>query len=154
MLRNISVGEYKLSELNLVPNPVALGIQAGLFLTSALVVKRLFVGPYLKLRHARLELTTGQADKSKEIKDRVIEVRQTIEAKRIQANQKILAETDALLASAKSENEKVVSSFQEENNKRFQEFRNEVLHRVQEERQKLDKDIRQLSSDVLKKLLV
>jgi F-type H+-transporting ATPase subunit b len=49
----------------LIPDPIVLCVQAGLFLTSVVVVKKTMLDPYRKLRAHRDGLTTGSSDQSK-----------------------------------------------------------------------------------------
>ena len=45
--------------LNLVPNPTVLAIQTGIFLTALVVVKKLFLTPYLRIKERSEKATTG-----------------------------------------------------------------------------------------------
>lgn len=51
-----------MASLNLVPNPPVLVVQAGIFLASLAIVKKLYVDPYLAVRDRRDALTLGNKD--------------------------------------------------------------------------------------------
>lgn len=53
-----------MASLNLIPNPSVLVVQAGVFLANILVVKKLFVEPYLMVRDRREQLTIGGKDEA------------------------------------------------------------------------------------------
>lgn len=47
-----------MAELNLVPNPAVVVVQAAFFISNVVVAKKFFVEPYLKLKDTRDALTT------------------------------------------------------------------------------------------------
>jgi F0F1-type ATP synthase membrane subunit b/b' len=51
-----------MATLNLIPNPPVLAVQAGIFLLNIVVVKKLMLEPYLKIRDRRDQLTVGSKD--------------------------------------------------------------------------------------------
>ncbi|MGE0171641.1 MAG: hypothetical protein AB7T49_02600 [Oligoflexales bacterium] len=48
-----------MSNLNLLPNPAVLAFQSAVFLSSVVVVKKLFLTPYLKIRDRKFAATQG-----------------------------------------------------------------------------------------------
>lgn len=53
-----------MSTLNLIPNPPVLAVQAGIFLVNYVVIKKLFVEPYLSVRDKRERLTVGNKEEA------------------------------------------------------------------------------------------
>ena len=53
-----------MATLNLIPNPMVLGAQIGVFYLNFIAVKKLFVKPYLSVRDRRQALTFGSQDEA------------------------------------------------------------------------------------------
>ncbi len=48
-----------MAQLNLAPEPAIVAIQIGVFLANMVIVKKLFVDPYLRMRSKREAMTSG-----------------------------------------------------------------------------------------------
>lgn len=51
-----------MASLNLIPNPPVLAVQAVIFLANVVLVKKLFVEPYLQVKDRRDKVTIGSKD--------------------------------------------------------------------------------------------
>ena len=88
-----------MASLNLVPNTGLVLVQAGIFITNLIAVKKLMVEPYLKLRDKRIAQTSGGQDEAKKI---MTQCKQTSESIESQVN-KAFEEAKDLRVSAKSD---------------------------------------------------
>jgi len=66
-----------MSQLNLKPDPIVLGVQAAIFLANMFVVKKLMLEPYLSVKSRRDAQTGGSQDTAQKL---VLEA-QTLESK-------------------------------------------------------------------------
>ncbi len=66
-----------MSQLNLKPDPVVLGIQAAIFLANMFIVKKLMLEPYLSVRSRREAQTGGSQDAAQKL----LQEAQALEAK-------------------------------------------------------------------------
>jgi F0F1-type ATP synthase membrane subunit b/b' len=87
----------------LVPDPTVIAVQGVIFLTAVVLVKKLMLDPYERLRVLRSQQTTGSSDAAKGLAQRNAEIQFSIE--------KALNET---IAAAKSSAEAVRNKFQSE----------------------------------------
>jgi F0F1-type ATP synthase membrane subunit b/b' len=56
-----------MSQLNLKPDPIVLGVQAVIFLTNMFIVKKLMLEPYLSIRSRRDAQTGGSQDAAQKL---------------------------------------------------------------------------------------
>ena len=80
----------------LLPDPVVMTIQAGLFLATVVVVKKNILDPYLKLKAKREELTVTSQAKSKDIEAQVLEMEKSLKQSLDSARTKARAEVDKI----------------------------------------------------------
>lgn len=108
-----------MASLNLVPNPPVLAVQAVVFLTGLVVVKKLFVEPYMTLRDKREALTVGSKDEAQKLLQETDRISQEITAKlnaaiidAKQAREKVrdaaLTKRNAALSAAEGESKQLV----------------------------------------------
>lgn len=142
-----------MSDLNLVPNPIVIGIQSAIFLASIFVVKKLFVSPYLTLREKRTQMTSGQAEESKEAYGQVSRIKMEIENRRIESNKQIFEESEKLLALAKIESDQQIKKVDEQLSVITEERRKNLEINLTEERKLIVSDAKNLALSVTQQLL-
>jgi F0F1-type ATP synthase membrane subunit b/b' len=109
-----------MATLNLIPNPVVLGAQIGVFLVNYAVVKKLFVEPYLTVRARRNSLTVGsqeeatnaavESDKiAKLIESRFVACAADAKSQREGLRERAQTDRDGLLAKAEAEAKSVIA---------------------------------------------
>jgi len=109
-----------MASLNLIPNPAVMAAQAGIFLTSMFVIKKLMLDPYLTVRAKRESLTTGsQADAKQALaeSDRIatdlaLRIRTTAESAKSEkevVRQAALVKRQAIVENAEKEASKTVA---------------------------------------------
>lgn len=139
-----------MASLNLVPNPPVLAVQAVVFLTGLVVVKKLFVEPYLTLRDKREVLTVGSKDEAQKLLQETDRISQEITAKlnvaisdAKQAREKIrdaaLTKRNAALGAAEGESKKLV-----------QEVENQIKQDLAAEKAKVPAIVKNLTEEVYK----
>jgi F0F1-type ATP synthase membrane subunit b/b' len=103
-----------MAQLVLVPNPVVLAVQAGVFLANVVVVKKLMLEPYLAVRDRREKLTQGNRDEASsivtrcealvtDINQRLVTTAQTAQKAKESIRNAALEKRNATLAAAEAE---------------------------------------------------
>lgn len=103
-----------MASLNLIPNPPVLAVQAVIFLANVVVVKKLFVEPYLQVKDRRDKITVGSKDDaarflaeaeqiSQRLNERLQSAFDAAKAEREKIRNAAIAKRDALLAAAEAE---------------------------------------------------
>jgi F0F1-type ATP synthase membrane subunit b/b' len=114
-----------MATLNLIPNPMVLGAQVGVFLANFVAVKKLFVEPYLSVRDRRQALTVGSQDeaakalaKSEELTSQIerqlVAAASEAKAEREKIRDKALAKRSSLLAVAEADAKEKVAAVERE----------------------------------------
>jgi F0F1-type ATP synthase membrane subunit b/b' len=80
----------------LLPDPVVMTIQAGLFLATVAVVKKNILDPYLNLKSKREELTVTSQAKSKDIEAQVLEMEKSLKESLDSARSQARAEVEKI----------------------------------------------------------
>lgn len=108
-----------MAQLVLVPNPVVLAVQAGVFLANVLVIKKLMLEPYLAVRDRREKLTQGNRDEAgaivarceaiaSEVNQRLVSTAQTAQKAKEAIRNTALDKRNGILAAAEAESRATV----------------------------------------------
>ncbi|NRA43538.1 MAG: hypothetical protein HRU09_01145 [Oligoflexales bacterium] len=103
-----------MASLNLVPNTGLVLIQAGIFITNLIAVKKLMVEPYLKLRDKRVAQTSGGQEEAKKIVTQCQQTSESIESQVNQAYEEVKDFRVTTKGSASQKQHKLVTDAKEE----------------------------------------
>ena len=126
-----------MSELNLIPNPQVMAVQAVVFLSQIFVVKRFLVEPYAKLKALREASTTGAESRSDEFKKEISLLSREIQAALNKTHEEIKLVRESAKADAKKIREKEIAEAHKQMSEMVQSARLEIKTNLQEERNKI-----------------
>lgn len=142
-----------MADLNLVPNPTVIAVQAGIFFTSLFVVKKLFLDPYTRLRERRLNATVGGKDAALNILKQNETDRQTINAQiasAIDRSRQVLADAKQ---KATDERQRLVSAAERDAKETLETIHRQLKDELSGERAKVPSTVKDLSGALFAKLL-
>jgi len=137
-----------MASLNLVPNAGLLAAQAGIFLANMVVIKKLMIDPYLKLKDKRQALTTGgQEEAEKILKDCELKGAD-LEAKitRAREDAKVLRQNSK--ADADTRQNQTLEAARKEAAEIVEKLRKELSENLRAEKEKIPQVVQKLSEDV------
>lgn len=137
-----------MAQLVLVPNPVVLAVQAGVFLANVVVIKKLMLEPYLAVRDRREKLTQGNRDEAgaivtrcealaTDINQRLVTTAQAAQKAKESIRNAALEKRNALLAAAEAESRATI-----------EKMAAEVKQTLAAERAKVPQVVQQLTQQV------
>jgi F0F1-type ATP synthase membrane subunit b/b' len=137
-----------MAQLVLVPNPVVLAVQAGVFLANVVVIKKLMLEPYLAVRDRREKLTQGNRDEAgaivtrcealaTDINQRLVTTAQTAQKAKESIRNTALEKRNAILAAAEAESRATIDKMAAE-----------VKQTLAAERAKVPQVVQQLTQQV------
>ncbi len=142
-----------MSSLNLVPNPTVMAIQAGIFFANTIVVKKLFLDPYLGVYSRRIQLTKGNQDLAEKLDADNIKVIDTIQVRVQSAAEEGRKVRDDLLASARTKRDEIVDTASNDARKTIEALRKELTAEVELQRTKIPGLVTDLTRQLLDKLV-
>ncbi len=142
-----------MSALNLIPDLELLCAQTGIFLANLIVVKSLFITPYLKLQQQRREQTSGSQEKAQATLANCVQQSNEIET-RIRAVISQSAQAgQSLKALAQVEQDKTLAAAKTESTAALELMRREIALQLQQESQKIPEFARQLGREFYQTLI-
>ncbi len=126
-----------MSDLNLIPNPQLMAIQAAFFVSQIVVVKCLFVDPYLKLKKLRDGATTGADSKAEELKNRVASLSREVHVAITKAHEEVRSIKEEGKVNAKKLREADLADAHKKMSELVRTARADVRANLQEERVKV-----------------
>lgn len=137
-----------MAQLVLVPNPVVLAVQVGVFLANVVVIKKLMLEPYLAVRDRREKLTQGNRDEASaivtrceslatDINQRLVATAQTAQKAKESIRNEALEKRNAILAAAEAESHATI-----------EKMAAEVKQTLAAERAKVPQVVQQLTQQV------
>ena len=103
-----------MAQLVLVPNPVVMAVQAGVFIAGAVIIKKLMIEPYLSVRDRREKLTVGNRDEAAMILNRCEIIAADVNKRLIQAAQTAHKAKEATRNSALERRNAIISAAEDE----------------------------------------
>jgi F0F1-type ATP synthase membrane subunit b/b' len=139
-----------MASLNLVPNPPVLAVQAAIFLTGLVVVKKLFVEPYLTVRDKREKLTLGSKDEAQKLLAECDRISQDITAKLNQAVADAKQARDKVREAALAKRQTALSAAEGDSKKLVAEVENQIKQDLAAEKAKVPAIVKSLTDEVYK----
>ncbi len=120
-----TVKALAMAELHITPNPIVIAAQAGIFLANFVVVKKLILNPYLKVRDLRDKLTLGNREEAaatlgkcdsiaKQIEEKLVASSSDAKKLRDDIRTKATAESSDFLAAAEKDARSVIDAVQKD----------------------------------------
>lgn len=137
-----------MAAINLIPNPTVLAVQAGIFLVNIVIVKKLLLEPYLKVRDRRDQLTIGSKDAaeraSRDAEAAATEISQALTQTSIEAK----AAREKLREAALVKKTSIVSQAEAEAKATIAAAEQEIARNLEQEKTKIPAIVKQLTEEV------
>lgn len=142
-----------MSSLNLVPNPSVMLVQVGLFVSSFVIIKKLFLEPYLKVSDQREALTKGSVkDAASIIKANECSQIQ-IDGKLSQMRDESAKLRESAHTAAQQEALSIVSAAESDSKSAVEAIKKGIEIELQEERVKIPRIVEDLTASMFKQVL-
>jgi F0F1-type ATP synthase membrane subunit b/b' len=139
--------------LHLVPNPAVLLVQTGLFVANVIVVKKLMLEPYLRVRAKRFSATEGSLDFAATTTETNEKLTKELELKLMSAQAEIKRDAQLLIDKANAEREVLLKSAEGKARESLGQVEAMVKKELDEERQKLPKIVEELVPVLYKQIM-
>jgi F0F1-type ATP synthase membrane subunit b/b' len=136
--------------LNLVPNPPVLAVQAVVFLAGLVVVKKLFVEPYLSVRDKREKLTVGSKDEAQKLLQDADRVAADVAARIGQAVEEAKKARGVTRDAALAQRQTTLSAAEADGKKLVAEVEKQVQQDLAQEKAKVPAIVKSLTDEVYK----
>lgn len=138
------------SSLNLSPDPIVIGVQAGLFLANMYVVKKLMLDPYLKVRSAREAKTGGSQDDAQALLAKAAELDQAMTEKMRVAHKAASATRESIKSAAQAQRASTLAKAEAAAKKEQTEIQNAISANLAEERSKQQQTVGQITDEFVR----
>jgi F0F1-type ATP synthase membrane subunit b/b' len=142
-----------MSSLHLVPNPTIIAVQAGVFLANFVIVKKLYLDPYLKLTGKREGMTDGSQEESASIERKNAETSAQMETQLRELNEYTHEYRLRLNAEADDKSAKILQSAEKESESVLAEIQEEIKLAVAKESANIPETVEELTSAIYKQTL-
>jgi F0F1-type ATP synthase membrane subunit b/b' len=139
--------------LHLMPNPGVLLVQTGLFVANVIVVKKLMLEPYLKVRAKRFSATEGSLDFAATTTETNEKLTKELELKLMSAQAEIKRDAQLVIDKANAEREVLLKGAEGRARESLGQVEAMVKKELDEERQKLPKIVEELVPVLYKQIM-
>jgi F0F1-type ATP synthase membrane subunit b/b' len=139
-----------MAAVNLVPNPAVLVVQAGVFLVNLVLVKKLYVEPYLRVRDRREAMTVGSRDEAARALAECDTVAQALEARLNAAMTDAKKARDRVREAALTKRTDMLSAAEAEARQAVDAVERQIQQEVATERAKVPAVVASLTDEVYK----
>lgn len=136
-----------MATLELVPKIPVLLVQAGVFLANIVIVKQLFVAPFLKLKDRRDALTVGNQDVAVKILAECETLTKEISTKLDAAYTDAAVTRESIRATALGKKTEVIKSAEAEGRSYVDSIEKEIKREVEIEKQKIPAIVNSLTQE-------
>ncbi|MDD9950548.1 MAG: hypothetical protein OXT67_03190 [Zetaproteobacteria bacterium] len=142
-----------MAQLDLVPNPTIVMAQLGIFSAALVVVNKLYVAPYLKLRSARESRTEGRDANVKSLTQARQEKAEYLQQAMKHAYQEIALEKQKLHRQAVLDQDEIVKKAREESAAHFEQRRVAIQSQFEQARQDARTKVPELVDSLYRRLI-
>lgn len=142
-----------MSSLHLVPNPTIIAVQAGVFLANFVIVKKLYLDPYLKLTGKREAMTDGSQEESASIERKNAETSAQMETQLRELNVFTHEYRMRLNADAEDKSAKILQLAEKQAASVVAEVQEEIKLAIAKEAANIPETIEELTSAIYKQTL-
>lgn len=126
-----------MSDLNLIPNPHVMVVQAVVFLSQVYAINKLLIVPFSKLKKLRVNATVGADSKSEELKNEIKVVSDQIRVRLSSMNEDVKKLKETSRVDAKKVRETEIARAHKEMTDLVSAARKSIQSNLDEERKKL-----------------
>lgn len=137
-----------MAQLVLVPNPVVMAVQAGVFIAGAVIIKKLMVEPYLKVRDRREKLTVGNQGEAASILERCEEIASDINQKITVANRLAHKHKDTMQKQATAKRDEIIAAAEAEARQVLDAMTADIQEAIAKEKAKVPQVVQQLTDEL------
>lgn len=137
-----------MSQLNLKPDPIVLGIQAVIFLANMFVVKKLMLEPYLAVRSRRDAKTGGSQDVAQKLQSEAQELEARITERMRAAHKEAAAVRDGIKKEAMEKRSAILAKAESESKTEQAKIEEAISLNLKEERSRQEETIRSVSDQL------
>ena len=134
-----------MSQLNLKPDPIVLGIQAAIFLANMFVVKKLMLEPYLAVRNRRDAKTGGSQDVAQKLQSEAQELETKITERMRSAHKEAATVREAIKKDAMDKRAAVLAKAEGEAKAEQAKIEEAISANIKEERARQAETVRAIS---------
>lgn len=138
-----------MSSLNLTPDPILMGVQAGIFLTNMYIVKKLMLDPYMKLRMARDAKTGGSQSAAQALLDKAANMDLVITEKMRDAHKSAATVREKIKSVATAKRTELLAQAETAAKKEQSEIQRAIATNLAEERSKKEQTIQQITAEFI-----
>jgi F0F1-type ATP synthase membrane subunit b/b' len=146
-------GALRMSAFNLTPNPAVMLAQAGVLITTIVVVKKLYVEPYLRVRSKRESLTAGNKSQAEEILKKNADLTMQITSKISAAHSENQNVRQELMNKASQGRQRIVEEAERVARKSVEDARSQIKQDLAAAQSTLPDIVRQVANTVYQEAL-
>jgi len=139
-----------MAELNLVPNTTVVVVQTGIFLANLVVVKKLIVDPYMRLREKRDSMTSGAQGDAVRLTAESETMARQIEERLNAASREAASARDATRQGANTKADAIRKSAETDAKAAVAKVSAEVAAELTQQKAKIPAVVKQISDDVFR----
>lgn len=137
-----------MSQLNLKPDPIVLGIQAVIFLVNMLVVKKLMLEPYLAVRSRRDAKTGGSQDVAQKLQSEAQELEARITERMRAAHKEAATVREGIKKEAMEKRSAILAKAESESKTEQAKIEEAISLNLKEERSRQEETVRSVSDQL------
>lgn len=137
-----------MSQLNLQPDPIVLGIQAVIFLVNMLVVKKLMLEPYLAVRSRRDAKTGGSQDVAQKLQSEAQELEARITERMRAAHKEAATVREGIKKEAMEKRSAILAKAESESKTEQAKIEEAISLNLKEERSRQEETVRSVSDQL------
>lgn len=142
-----------MSSLQLVPNPTVIAVQAGVFMANFVIVKKLYLDPYLRVSGKREALTEGSQEESAEIERQNAQTSANMEAQLRELNEMTHKHRQSLNSEADDKSSKILALAEKEAQQIIADVQEQIKAAVAKESENIPETVEELTSAIYKQTL-
>jgi len=139
--------------LNLIPNPLVLLVQSGIFVTTLYCIKKLLVTPYLSVREKRQSVTVGAHHGAEKLHEEARSLKVHIDDKMAGAVEKSRKHLAVSKEEGNGEKNKLIAEARSESAEVINQMRQQLASELADERAKIPAVVKQLTEAVFNKAM-
>ncbi len=142
-----------MSAFNLTPDPAVMIVQAGVFMTGIVIVNKLYLQPYLKVRTRREALTTGSKAHAEELLEKNKQIAAMIASKASAAQADVAQMREQKIHGATSQKQKIVSGAEQEAKSTIESMRSQIAQEIKSAKAELGGVVKKVADEMYQEVL-
>lgn len=142
-----------MSQLNLKPDPIILGVQALLFFANIGIVKKLILDPYLRLKDARSKATVGGQSEAEHLLTQSKQMQEQIDRRMRETFQQASNAAESIRSTATSKKNALISEAEGQARDAQNKALQDIDAEVKSARVTLEKEVDQIAAKMMDAVL-